>query len=275
MIGGPPRAFAVVARLVLAVVYALPLLWIILTSFKSNSQILSAPNSIIFTPTLQTLRSVISAGSGAILTSLRIVATVTVAVLLVSVPASYALARRISPAWARTIAIVLGGLLVLQMVPQPMTVIPLYGVLGRWHLIGHLTGLVLADVALLAPFSILLMRPFVLAIPQALYEAAELDGAGSWQSFRYVALPMLTNGIATVASIVFIAAWGEFIYAINFLSVGSTLPVSGLLANQISTYSVSWNRLMSLAFLTSLPLVVLFAVSQKRLVRGLSVGAVK
>ena len=71
----------------------------------------------------------------------------------------------------------------------------------------------------------------------------------------------------------FILTWGEFIYATTFLTEG--LPVSGLLAQQVSLYSVSWNRMMALAVLTSLPLLVVFLIAQKRLVQGLSVGAVK
>jgi multiple sugar transport system permease protein len=90
-----------------------------------------------------------------------------------------------------------------------------------------------------------------------------------------VALPLLGNGIVTVLSIVFISAWGEFVYAINFLPQGAVLPVSGLLAQQNSTYSAEWNSLMALAVLTSAPLLLVFAVSQKRLISGLSLGAVK
>jgi ABC-type glycerol-3-phosphate transport system permease component len=273
--GAPPRALARTARLILGVVYLVPLLWIVLTSFKSNAQILAAPNTLIFQPTLQTFRQVLSAGASSVLLSLQIVVATTVVVLAVAIPAAYALARRLSTRWTRIIALTLGGLLVLQMVPEPMTVIPLYGVLAQWHLLYQLPGLVLCDAALLAPFAVLLLRPFALAIPTALHEAAAIDGASRWQAFVRIVLPMLGNGIITVGAIVFIAAWGEFIYAINFLNEGSTFPVSGLLAQQISTYSVSWNRMMALAFLTSLPLVVLFLVVQKRLVRGLSVGAIK
>ncbi len=87
-------------------------------------------------------------------------------VLVVAVPAAYALARRVSSRWATTSAVLLGFFLVLQMVPQPMAVIPLYGILADWRLVGSLTGLVLADVALLVPFGLLLLRPFVLAIPR-------------------------------------------------------------------------------------------------------------
>jgi multiple sugar transport system permease protein len=275
MIGKPTRGLFSVLRVILGLVYLLPLIWIVLTSLKSSDQVLRDPNALIFTPTIATYQSVIGSGLGAILTSVQIAVCVTAVVLLVGVPAAFALARRISPTWNRVIAVILAALLVLQMVPQPMTVIPLYSVLASWHLLGTLPGLILADIALLLPFAIMLLRPFVLAIPTALYEAAEIDGASPWQSFRRITVPMLSNGIVTVLSVVFISAWGEFVYAINFLPQGTTLPVSGLLAQQNSAYSSNWNGLMALAVLTSLPLLIVFIFTQRRLINGLSLGAVK
>jgi len=161
------------------------------------------------------------------------------------------------------------------MIPQPMTVIPLYSVLANWKLLGTLFGLILADITVMLPFAIMLLRPFALSIPTALYEAAQIDGAGIWRSFRSITVPMMSNGIFTVMSVIFIHAWGEFVYAINFLPQGTVLPVSGLLASQNTTYAANWNNLMALAVLTSLPLLVVFIVSQKRLINGLSLGAVK
>jgi ABC-type glycerol-3-phosphate transport system permease component len=275
MIGAPTRVFFMAARVVLGLLYLLPLVWIVLTSLKSSGQVLRDPNSVFFTPTLATYRAVIGSGVGAIITSLEIAVFVTVAVLAIGVPAAFALARRITPLWSRVIAVVLAALLVLQMVPQPMTVIPLYSVLERWHILGTLPGLILADIALLLPFGIMLLRPFALSISPALYEAAEIDGAGTFQSFRSITVPMLSNGIFTVMSVVFISAWGEFVYAINFLPAGTVLPVSGLLAQQNTTYAANWNGLMALAVLTSLPLLIVFVISQKRLINGLSLGAVK
>jgi multiple sugar transport system permease protein len=271
---GTKRLFAVL-KVVIGLVYLLPLLWIVLTSLKNNSQVLEAPNALRFTPTLDTYRNVIGQGVGAILTSLQIGVFVTAVVLIIAVPAAFALARRITPLWNRIIAVVLAAFLVLQMVPQPMTVIPLYSVLASWKLLGTLPGLILADIALLLPFAVMLLRPFVLSIPTALYEAAEIDGASTLQSFRGITVPMLSNGILTVMSVVFISAWGEFVYAINFLPEGTVLPVSGLLAQQNSTYAANWNSLMALAVLTSLPLLIVFIFSQKRLINGLSLGAVK
>ncbi|MEN0023907.1 MAG: carbohydrate ABC transporter permease [Microbacterium sp.] len=275
MIPRRTRAAFRVLAVALGLVYLLPLLWIVLTSFKTKQQVLADPNGLVFTPTLDTYATVIGDGIGAIATSLQIGVGVTVITLLIAVPAAAALARRVSAGWNHVITVFLAALLVLQMVPQPMTVIPLYSVLASWKLLGTLAGVIVADIALLLPFAIMLLRPFALAIPGALYEAAELDGAGRWRTFRSLTVPMLGNGILTVVCIVFISAWGEFVYAINFLPQGVVLPVSGLLAQQNSTYSAEWNSLMALAVITSLPLLLLFVVSQRRLIAGLSLGAVK
>lgn len=272
---GVQRRWGHLGAAVLATVYVIPLAWIVLTSLKSDDQIRGAPNAIAFSPTLDVFDEVLDAGGSAVLTSARIAGSTTLLVLVIGVPAAYALARVRSAWWRHVVTLAMGALLILQMVPQPMAVIPLFSILADWNQIGTVPGVVLADVALLLPFAVLLMRPFVLAIPNSLYEAAELDGTGTWQRFRYVVLPLVSNGIATVGAIVFILAWGEFIYATTFLTEQSRLPVSGLLAQQTNLYSVSWNRMMALAVLTSLPLIVVFIVAQKRLVRGLAVGAVK
>jgi multiple sugar transport system permease protein len=275
LIGTPSRAIAVPVTILLALVYSIPLLWMVLTSFKSDLQSRSEPNSIFFVPTLDTLASILGVGSGAILTSLQIAVAVTALVLLIAVPAAYAISTRLNARWANISAVVLGVLLVLQMVPQPMAVIPLYGILAEYRLVNSLSGVILADVALLTPFAILLLRPFVLAIPPSLYEASAIDGASRFRTFRSLVLPLMVNGIATVAAMVFILAWGEFIYATTLITNQGALPVSGLLAQQTSLYSVSWNRMMGLALLTSLPLLVVFLIAKRRLVQGLSAGAIK
>lgn len=272
---GMRRSTSNVVAAVLGTVYLLPLAWVLLTALKSDEQMRGGANALVFTPTLEVFGDILGLGGRATVTSAIIAVSTTVIVLLIGVPAAYALARIPNPLWGRVVAIVLGGLLVLQMVPQSMAVIPLFGVLARWGQIGTVTGVVLADVALLAPFAILLLRPFVRSIPGEVFEAAELDGASGRQVFGRIVVPLVANGIATVGAIVFILAWGEFIYATTFLTDPSQLPVSGLLAQQTSLYSVSWNRMMALAVLTSLPLIVVFAAAQRLLVQGLSVGAVK
>ncbi len=260
---------------VLGLLYAVPLVWMVITSFKSNAEVRSAPNDLLFAPTLDTFRDILAAGSESIWTSIQIAVSVTLLVLVIALPAAYAVGRRLGRRWAIVISIVLASFLVLQMVPQPMAVIPLFGILAGWKLTGSLAGLVLVDTAMLVPFAVLLLRPFALAVPRELYDAAEIDGASGLRVFRSIVIPLLRNGIATVAAIVFIIAWGEFIYATTLINDQAGLPVSGLLAQQNNLYSVSWNRLMALALLTSLPLVIIFLLAKRRLMEGLSVGAVK
>ena len=275
MIAAPTRVLFAVVKVVLGLVYLIPLAWIVVTSFKSTTQVLQDPNGIVFSPTLDTYREVIGEGAAAIVTSLQISVVVTVVVAVLAVPAAFAAAARLTTGAARVIAVALAGLLVLQMIPQPMTVIPLFSVLAQWGILNTLPGLILADVAVMLPFAIMLLRPHAQDVPRALYEAATIDGAGPWRSFRSITVPMMRNGVFTVASVIFINAWGEFVYAINLLPPGVVPPVSGLLASQNTTYAANWNGLMALAVLTSLPLVVVFAISQKRLISGLSLGAVK
>ncbi|MHA6627215.1 carbohydrate ABC transporter permease [Pseudonocardia sichuanensis] len=275
MTGAPTRALFTVIKIALGLLYLLPLAWIVLTSFKSETQVLQDPNGLLFAPTLGTYGEIIAEGAAAIVTSVQISVVVTLVVVALAVPAAFAAARRLNETAARIIAIALAALLVLQMIPQPMTVIPLFSVLAQWGILNTLPGLILADVAVMLPFAIMLLRPFAQSVPDALYEAAVIDGAGQWRSFRSITVPMMRNGVYTVASVIFINAWGEFVYAVNFLPPGVVLPVSGLLASQNTTYAANWNSLMALAVITSLPLVVVFAVSQKRLISGLSLGAVK
>lgn len=261
--------------IVLGAIYLVPLLWVITTAFKSDQQVLENPNAISFVPTFEPIGRILVDTSTAVWTSLQVAIAVTALVLAIGVPAAYALGRWTTPRWASTAAVFLGVFLVLQMVPQPMAVIPLYEILANWRLVESIAGVILADASLLTPFAILLLRPFVLAIPPDLYEAAQLDGASQFRCFRSVVLPLLLNGIATVAAIVFIITWGEFIYATTLITDSADLPVSGLLAQQVSLYSVDWNSMMGLALLTSLPLLLVFLVAKRRLVEGLSVGAIK
>lgn len=275
IVAKPLRATFAVLKVVLIAVYLIPLIWIVLTSFKDQAQILRDPNGLVFTPTVEAYSQILGTGLGAIVTSIQIAVIVTLAVVVLGVPAAFAIARKVSPGVARVIAVVLAALLILQMIPQPMTVIPLYSVLASWGLLGSLAGLIIADIALMLPFAIMILRPFALSISTALYEAASIDGASRWRSFRSITVPMMSNGIFTLMSVVFIGAWGEFVYAINFLPQGTVLPVSGLLASQNTTYAANWNTLMALAVITSLPLLVVFVISQRRLINGLSLGAVK
>lgn len=264
---------AAVFRVILFLVYGVPVLWIVLTSLKAPGDVLSSSALFVFKPTLDAYTSAL--GTGDLLTagmqSLTIAAGTTILTLALAVPAGYGLARVRGP--VPTIA--LGLLIVLQMMPQTATVIPLFQIFGSWGLLDNRIAVILADTALLVPFAVLLMRPFFRNVPEALEESAAIDGASSLRTFLSVVLPVARNGMATTATLVFLLSWGEFLYAINFLLSPGTYPLSALLAQQVSAFGINWPGLMALAVITSVPILVLFVFTYRLLREGLTLGAVK
>jgi multiple sugar transport system permease protein len=259
--------------LLLLVLYGVPLVWLVLSSLKSNVEIFSNPAGILFSPTLDSYLSIWRDGTlgTAMLNSAIIAVGTTLLTLAISIPTAYGLDR----SRGLYLAVGLGILVLLQMIPQTASVIPLYRVLAAWGMLGSLTGVILANTALFIPFTVLILRPFVAAVPREIEEAAAIDGASPWTVFLRIVTPLIGNGVATAAAVVFILAWGEFLYSVSFLTNPRTYPVSALISQQISSYGVSWAGLMALAAVGSLPILIVFILAQKRLASGLSLGAVK
>lgn len=260
-------------RIVLFLMYAVPLLWIVLTSLKSPSDVIGSQSSLLFRPTIDAY--VVALSNSGLFTAMQqsfvIAAGTTLLTLAIAIPAGYGLARVNSV----VTTIILGALIVFQMLPQTANVIPLFQIFGQWGLLDTNLGLIIADTALLTPFAVLLMRPFFRAVPVALEEAAMLDGASSIRVFRSVMLPLARNGIATTGTLVFLLAWGEFLYAVNFFLSPVNYPLSALLAAQVSAFGINWPGLMALAVITSVPILILFFFTYRLLREGLTLGAVK
>jgi multiple sugar transport system permease protein len=268
--GGP---VVLLFRILLGLIYGVPVLWIIVTSLKGQGDVLSDSAMFVFAPTVEAYTTALTS-DGLLLAGMQsviIAVGATALTLVIAIPAAYALARIGGPlaTWG------LGALIVLQMMPQTATVIPLFQVFGNWGLLDNRIGVILADGTLLTPFAILLLRPFFRAVPGAIEEAASIDGASTFRTFRSVVLPIARNGVATTATLVFLLSWGEFLYAINFLLSPGTYPLSALLAQQVSAFGINWPGLMALAVITSVPILILFLFTYRLLREGLTVGAVK
>lgn len=259
-------------KIALTLLYGVPLLWILLTSLKPSTQVFDRGSLFLFSPSWDAYRDALDAQLvTALKQSVLIAVGTTALVLLIAVPAAYGLART----GGRLVAVLLGSLIVLQMLPQTATVIPLFQVFGAWHLLDSLGGVILADTALLTPFAIILLRPFFRTVPLELEEAAAIDGTARFGTFWRIALPVARNGVATTGTIVFLLAWGEFLYAVNFFLSPGTYPLSALLAQQVSAFGIDWPGLMALAVLTAVPILLVYTASYRLLRDGLTVGAVK
>lgn len=262
----------IAVKVLLTLMYGVPILWIVLTSFKSSADVFSTQSSFLFRPVTT---AYVEAFDGALIEALRqsvVIATGTTALtLLLAVPAAYGLAR--TRGWVPSLG--LGLLIVLQMMPQTATVIPLFAIFGRWRMLDSTFGVILADAALLIPFATLLLRPFFRAVPPQLEEAGSIDGASVLRTFWSIVLPVARNGVFTVGTLIFLLAWGEFLYAVNFFLSPGSYPLSALLAQQVSAFGINWPGLMALAVLTSIPILVVFTATYRLLRDGLTVGAVK
>lgn len=262
-----------VLRAAIFAAYVVPLFWIVLTSVKSPADVIGSQASLFFRPTLDAYESVLAdpALYSGLLQSVLIASGTTLLVLAISIPAGFALARSSSGA----VTVALGLLIVLQMMPQTANVIPLYQLFAATGILDTTASVIFANAALLTPFAILLMRPFFRGIPIALEEAAAIDGASLLRTFWSVMVPLTRNGIATTGTLVFLIAWGEFLYAVNFFVTPSNYPLSALLASRVSAFGIDWPGLMALAVLTSIPILIVFASTYRLLREGLTVGAVK
>jgi arabinogalactan oligomer/maltooligosaccharide transport system permease protein len=167
------------------------------------------------------------------------------------------------------------GLLVTQMFPATMVILPLYVLMQGLRLINTLPGLMIAYTATALPFCVWTMKGYYDTIPVALEEAARIDGASQMGAFARVALPLAAPGLAVTALFSFMAGWSEFIVARVIISSSPlyTLPLG--LASLQSTFRTEWATLAAGSLIVSAPAVALFLVLNRYLVGGLTVGGVK
>ena len=265
-------ALAIVAGALLAV-WAFPVLWGLLTSFKTERDVLAYPPTVIFEPTLANYREVLF-GSATIVpnlwSSVIIAGCATILTLLFAIPAAYALARLQFP-WQRT-----SGFYVLatQMLPPVGLIIPYYLVLQKIGGLDTYAGMVTIYLTFSLPFAIWLMVSYFEDIPREMEEAALLDRAGRLRALWYVILPQVRGGIAVTTIFVFLNAWNEFLFAV-VLGGNRVRPVTVAMFNFISVEQTQWAKVAAGAMLAMAPVILLGLLAQRHIVKGLTVGAVK
>ncbi len=205
------------------------------------------------------------------LASLAVATATTLVGLLFSVTAAYAFSRLRFPGRKAG----LQALLISQMFPATLMLIPIYSILQKLHLLNSLGGLVLVYSTTSLPFCIWMLKGYFDTIPRDLEEAAIMDGATPWQAFTRVVLPLARPALAVTALFSFMNAWNEFILAATLLNDAAlfTLPVA--LQRLVGEYTVAWGPFAAGALIVSLPVMALFFALQKHLVGGLTVGGVK
>jgi multiple sugar transport system permease protein len=258
---------------VLLSVWAFPVVWALLTSFKTERDVLAYPPVVLFTPTLDNYREVLF-GASSILpnlgSSLVVAGVTTLLTMVIATPAAYALARLRYPGKRASGFYVLAT----QMLPPVGLIIPYYLALQKAGALDSYGGMILIYLTFSLPFAIWLLVSYFEDVPFEMEEAALLDRAGRWRAFWHVVLPQVRGGMAVTTIFVFLNAWNEFLFAV-VLGGNRVRPVTVAMFNFISVEQTQWARLAAGAMVAMAPVIVIGLVAQRHIVKGLTVGAVK
>lgn len=252
--------------------FAFPIVWMTLSSLKSDVDISAYPPKWIFSPTLESFRKLFTElnAMDALINSAFIVCLATLFAMIAGTLAACGLARFD----VKNKNFIAFEVLSIRMLPPMVSVIPLF-IIAKQLGIFDTPWLLIAVYTLNGlPFVVWVMRVFIQEIPQSIEEAALIDGCSRFECFWRVTLPLLLPGLAATMVIIFMFAWNEFLLAsILTSSEARTLPV--IAASSIKAKAISWGLGSAAGVLMSLPVVVLVLLMQKYLVRGLTLGAVK
>ena len=185
--------------------------------------------------------------------------------------AAYVLALKKIRSWR----LVTGYLLATTTAPIQLFLFPLYFLFAKLGLINNVVAVSLVYTAIYSPFAIMLLRTYFLAVPKEVEEAARVDGATPWQVFSKVMLPIISPGILTVALIIGLYSWNEFLIATTFLQQEQKLTAVVSFFLLSGQYSSDWGEIMAAALIIILPIVVLFMFLQRHFIEGMAGGSVK
>lgn len=261
------------AATVLLLVWVFPLLWAVLVSLKSESEVLAYPPSVVFEPMAQNYRDALFGGFSivpSLVTSTIVAAATTFLTIVLAVPTSYAFARLRLPA-KKSLGFYT---LATQMVPPVGLVIPYFLILNRVGWLDTYQGMIIVYLTFSLPFAIWLMVSYMEDIPLEMEEAAFLDKASRLQTLWHIIIPQVRGGIAVTVIFVFLNAWNEFLFAVQ-LGGNTVRPVTVAMYNFVSVEQTLWAKLAAAALIAMLPVVIIGIAAQKQIVKGLTVGAVK
>jgi multiple sugar transport system permease protein len=271
----PARIGQYAALLAYVVFLGFPLLWLAATAFKSTQEIaLGAAGFLPEAPTLQNFSDAIRRAElvEAGWNSLRVALASTLFTTALALPAAYGLAR--FKTFLRPVT--MGWVLVSQVFPTILIIIPLFLILKQFRLIDSLVGLTIVYVVFTLPFALWMLIGFVANIPRDLEEAASVDGAGRLRILVSIVFPLLRPGITATAMFAFIAAWNEFLFALVLIQTPERVTLPLTLSRFVGAEGqVQLGALAAASLLATIPSLIFFGAIQGRLTSGLLSGAVK
>ena len=206
-----------------------------------------------------------------LVTSLIISVGTVVFSLAIAAPAAYALAQF----RYRWINVALLAVLIAQMIPGVVIANALYAAYNDIGMLNSIPGLILADATHAIPFSIMILRAFMMSVPPSIIEAARVDGAGHLRAFWSIVLPVAKNSLITAGLFAFLFSWSDFLFALTLTTTDDITPVTLGIYQYLGTQVANWSAVMATAVLSSIPAIVLLVIAQRYIAAGATGGAVK
>lgn len=258
---------------ILAVIYLLPLLWVIYVSLKDDKTLFVSPWAMPERLMIENYSFAWTAGKLGVATlNSAIVCGVTLILcLLVGSMAAFAIGRMRWKLSGAMMTYFLTGM----MIPVHCILIPVFTRFSKMHLTNSLTGLILPYLTLSLPITIFIMTGFFQSLPNELFESACIDGCSIYRSFTHIALPLSRTGLFVTGLMTFVANWNELLLAMVFISDDNkkTLPVS--LSKFVGPYNTNYSQMFAAIVIAIIPTIVVYCMFSNQIVDGLTAGAVK
>ena len=256
---------------VIGFLFILPILWMLLTSFHTETDAATNPPSVLAPLSLQGYREFFGSGPWpSLLNSMTASLLSTVLVLALAIPAAYALSIRPVEKWTDVMFFFLST----RMLPAVAGLLPIYLFAQSTRLLDNIFLLVVLYTSMNLPIAVWMMRSFLVEVPGEILEAAAMDGAGLILTLKSVVVPIVSPGIAATALICFIFSWNELLFARVLTSTAAqTAPV--FLTGFVTSQGLFLAKVCAAALVVSLPVLIAGFAAQDKLVQGLSLGAVK
>ncbi|NOY09454.1 MAG: carbohydrate ABC transporter permease [Spirochaetes bacterium] len=266
------RFFFYIVIVAVVVLWAFPILWVILSSLKTDRQIISRNLIFIFKPTIKNYYQIFTSHNfnRFLVNSTFVAAGTTIIVFLSAFPASYSMSRYNTGGNSMNL-----GILVTRIAPPAAVLMPFFIIFRYLGLLNTLWALILVNISLNLSFALLLLKSFIDEIPVSIEEAAKMEGASLFQRLVLLIFPLARSGIITTSIFTFIFTWNEYLFAMVLCSSQKvkTLPVAA--GDFVTAYAIEWGPVFASGTLILLPILVLTFFVQKYIVKGLTIGAVK
>ena len=268
------NALCHVYLIILSVIAVFPLVWVLLSSIKTNGELTSNPTKFIpINPTLENFVHVIQdLDFGVnIANSIVIALCTTLIAIIISCMAAYGIVRF----FPKLGGIMSKALVATYMFPPILLAIPYSLVMAKLGFTNSRVGLVIVYLSFSVPYAVWMLVGFFKTVPIGIEEAARVDGANKLQTFIRIVIPLVAPGIVATAIYTFINAWNEFLYALILINSSDMMTVSVNLRSLQGAEILNWGDMMAASTLVVVPSVIFFMLIQKKIAGGMTEGAVK